>query len=155
VAKNIQSALDLLGADVNEPFEPDSAGLRRYINALRELQASHAALDQSIQWWLPLGAPEGDIRYALAEAETLLKMSRRPSGQPANKWVRSAVNWAGFVLQVEGLELTTERKSKWHLLSQIFANTTRDLRHHLTAFLAESRIIELPSLAENPKKIAL
>jgi hypothetical protein len=36
-----------------------------------------------------------------------------------------------------GLELTTERNGKWHLLSQIFADANRDLRHHLTASLAQ------------------
>jgi hypothetical protein len=55
------------------------------------------------------------------------------------------------VLQIAGLELTTERKGKWHLLSQIFADTSRDLRHHLTASLrrkSEPLPPEPPTLQE-------
>jgi len=52
-AKNIQSALDSLASENDDlPFERDSAGLTRYIAALRKLRASHAALDPSIQQWL-------------------------------------------------------------------------------------------------------
>jgi hypothetical protein len=138
-AKNIGSALDAAargGDDLD--FERDSSGLTRYIAALRELLASRVALDPSIHRFLLLEASviEGDIR----EAEIMLEMCRRPSGHPANKRARSAVGWARFVLESEGLELTTERNGKWHRLSQIFADTGSDLRHHLTA-----------SLAENPK----
>jgi hypothetical protein len=116
VAKKIQSVLDdCSGKDHDElDFERNSAGLTRYINALREFEVS-------------------DIEAELREAEIMLEICRRPSGQPTNKRARSAVIWAHVVLEGEGLEVTTERKGKWHLLSQIFADTSRDPRHHLTA----------------------
>jgi hypothetical protein len=143
VAKKIQSVLDdCSGKDHDElDFERNSAGLTRYINALRELKASHAALDPSIHRFLTLGVKYpsrwlgevSDIEAELREAEIMLEICRRPSGQPTNKRARSAVIWAHVVLEGEGLEVTTERKGKWHLLSQIFADTSRDLRHHLTA----------------------
>jgi hypothetical protein len=68
----------------------------------------------------------------------MLKMSRRSLGKPVDIRARNAVGWARFVLGVCNLELTTERKGKWHLLSQIFAETSRDLRHHLAASLAKN-----------------
>jgi hypothetical protein len=141
VAKNIQSALDSVDRDSKPEFEWDSVGMARYIAALRELLASRAALHPTTDGFL---WDASVIRMEIREAEIMLEMRRRPGGHPPNKWVRKAVGWASFVLEIEGLELTTERKGKWHLLSQIFADTNRDLRHHLTA-----------SLAENPKKIAL
>jgi hypothetical protein len=145
VAKNIQSALDMLGRNGDDlEFERDSAGLTRYINALRELKASRAALDPSIHRFLTLGEETVTLPFSgevsvieaeIREAEIMLEMCRRPGGHPANKWARKAVAMAGFVLEITGLERTTERKGKWHLLSQIFANTNRDLRHHLAAML--------------------
>jgi hypothetical protein len=148
-SKNIQSALDLLGRAGDElDFERDSAGLTRYIAALRELKASRAALDPSTHRFLTLGeetvtfpfsSEVSVIEAEVREAEIMLKMCRRPSGHPTNKWVRKAVGWAEIVLMTRGLEPTTERKGKWHLLSQIFADTKRDLRHHLTASLANPK----------------
>jgi hypothetical protein len=124
VAKKIQSVLDdCSGKDHDElDFERNSAGLTRYINALRELKASHAALDPSIHRFLTLGVKYpsrwlgevSDIEAELREAEIMLEICRRPSGQPTNKRARSAVIWAHVVLEGEGLEVTTERKGKWH-----------------------------------------
>jgi hypothetical protein len=173
-SKNIQSALDLLGRAGDElEFERDSAGLTRYIAALRELKASRAALDPSTLRFLTLGEETVTLPFSgevtvieaeIREAEVMVQMCRRPGGHPANKWVRKAVGWASFVLEVEGLELTLGRKSNWHLLSQIFAETDRDLRHHLTGWLTRKPepLPEPPTLqevlaavkmsrAENPK----
>ena len=47
------------------------------------------------------------------------------------------VELARRVLEMFDLKLTTLRKDKWHLLSQVFADTECDLRHHLDASLAE------------------
>jgi hypothetical protein len=136
LAKFVQTALALLADDVDElDFERDSAGLTRYINALRELRASHTALDPSIHGFLQ---GVSDIGLEIREAEIMREMCCRSRGHPANKQTRKAVHWARFVLEMGGIELTTERKGKWHLLSQIFAHTSRDLRHHLTASLAEN-----------------
>ena len=87
-AKNIQSVLDLAPWDRDElDFERDSPGLTRYINALRELQASHAALDPSVQWFLP---PLEGASDSIREAQAMLEMCHRSSGHPANKRARRA-----------------------------------------------------------------
>jgi hypothetical protein len=126
--------------------------LKRYVTALRKVKVCYAALNPSIQRFLALelSAIEHDIAEATAMSEhtdlvqrvggAIVRL-RRPSGQPANKSARRAVQLARFLLEQRGCELRTERESKWHLLSQMFAETSRDLRHHLTA-----------SLAENPKR---
>jgi hypothetical protein len=138
--KTIHEALDFLefldGGDVGPPFERDIAGLTRYIAALHKLKASRAALDPSTHRFLTLGEVSV-IEAEISEAGEMLKMSRRPGGQPANLRTRRAVRCAVMALERHGLELTTERKGKWHLLSQIFADTKRDLRHHLSAVLAK------------------
>ena len=100
-SQNIQSALAMLGQAGDElEFERDSAGLRRYINALRELQASRIALDPSIHRFLTLGEEtvtfpfSGEvsvIEAEIREAEIMLEMCRRPGGHPANKWAEKAV----------------------------------------------------------------
>jgi hypothetical protein len=96
------------------------------------------------------------------------KIVRRPPPRkrPPNKSARLAVDLARNLLDQRGCELTTERKGKWHLLSQVFAESSRDLRHHLTASLrrkSEPLPPEPPTLqevlaavemsrAENPKR---
>ena len=47
------------------------------------------------------------------------------------------------MLDLCDLELRTEHKAKWHLLSQLFADSKRDLRHHLSASLVERPTIPL------------
>src|SRR5262249_34985571 len=111
-SKNIQSALDMLdmlGRDGDElEFERDSAGLKRYINALRELLGSRIALDPSIHRFLTLGEEtvtfpfSGEvsvIEAEIREAEIMLEMCRRPSGHPTNKRTRHAVFEAYMVLK--------------------------------------------------------
>jgi hypothetical protein len=126
--------------------------LKLYVTALRKVKVCYAALNPSIQRFLALelSAIEHDIAEATAMSEHTdlvqrvggaMVRRRRPSGHLANKSARRAVQVARFLLEQRGCELTTERKSKWLLLSQMFAETSRDLRHHLTA-----------SLAENPKR---
>jgi hypothetical protein len=96
IAKNIQSVLDMLGGDGDDlDFERDSAGLTRYINALRELKASRAALDPSTHRFLTLGE-ETVIEAEIREAEVMLEMCRRPGGQPANKWVAKGSRLGGL-----------------------------------------------------------
>ena len=178
--KQIEQNLDLwLTAD--EPDELDvglrstqgKAALKRYVTALRKVKVCYAALNPSIQRFLAIeeAAIEHDIAEATAMSVHTDRVKRvggkivtlpRPSGQPANKTAQRAVGLAHFLLEQRGCELTTERKGKWHLLSQIFADTSRDLRHHLTAELAalqraraEADDEDAASLAENPKKIAL
>lgn len=111
--------------------------LKRYVAALRKVKVCYAALNPSIRRFLAveLSAIEHDIAEATAMSNTGLVRQR---GQPGNKRARSAVELARFLLEQRGCELTAERQSKWHLLSQIIAETRRDLRHHLTASLAEN-----------------
>jgi hypothetical protein len=154
VAKNIQATLD---QDIEPEFEWDSAGMTRYFAALRELLASRAALHPTTDGFL---WDASVIKMEIREAEIMLEMRRRPSGQPPNERARRAVNLAGRLLMAEGHKLTTERKGKWHLLSQIVADTDRDLRHHLTASLRRKSAPLPPevlaavemSRAENPKR---
>jgi len=134
VAKRIQTALDSVeGWTDKRDHKRESAGLTRYVDALRELRASHAALDPSMHSELPPLAEASVIKRNILRAELMLISCSRPGGQPANTRAQSAVVLAGALLMAEGIKLTTERKAQWHLLSQIFADTSRDLRHHLTA----------------------
>ena len=130
------------------------AALKRYVTALRKVKVCYAALNPSIQRFLAIEAEAivHDIAEATAMSVPTDKVQRvggkivylpRPSGQPANKKARRAVGLAHLLLVQRGCEFTTNRKGKWHLLSQVFAETNRDLRHHLTA------------AAENPKEIVL
>jgi hypothetical protein len=116
------------------------AALARYIRALRAMRASYAALNPSIQRFLALvpAAIEHDIVEAGA---MLVHKPSSPRKRPVNKRAQTAVGLARFLLEQRGCELTTARKGKWHTLAQTLADTSRDLRHHLTA-----------SLAENPKR---
>jgi len=124
------------------------AALKRYVTALRKLKVCYAALNPSIQRFLAIEAAaiEHDIleANAMSECSDLVRVNGvvvrrpRPSGHPANKSARAAVGYVRLLLELRKCELTTERKGKWHLLSQIFAKTNRDLRHHLTAELAEN-----------------
>lgn len=109
------------------------AALERYRNALHETQASYAALDPSVRGCLAMETSAVDLD--LLNLEILLKAFRpRPAKRPVDERTRAATGIAGKLLEMRGFELTTERKGKWHLLSQTFADTSRDLRHHLTAF---------------------
>lgn len=147
----IHTALVVFPADDDlkrddELFEiKDRAGFKRYVAALRKLQAAHAALDPSIQPQLPLSA--SDIASSLAEAKDRLKFAERwrprARGRKRDKRAREAVGLARLVLGLCGLELTTERGGKWHRLSQLFADSKRDLRHHLKASLVERPTIPL------------
>jgi hypothetical protein len=136
LANLVRDALTSVEDEAGElEWERDAAGLKRYISALRELKASHTALDLSIQWFLkPL---PNDIELEIREASIMLEMSHRSRGRPASERVRRAVMWAGIIIQTCGLELTLERKGKWHLLSQVLADTDGDLRHHLKARLPD------------------
>jgi hypothetical protein len=111
--------------------------LKRYARALRELRASRAALNPSMQEILALKVSA--IEHDIAHAEGMLSMAARSpkTGRPYNYSARLAVSSARALLETGGIELTTERKGKWHLMSQIFAGTKQDLRHHLIASLAE------------------
>jgi hypothetical protein len=112
------------------------SALARYIRALREVQASYAALNPSIQQFLAL--KRSIIKHDLDEAGEMMKSGGpRPHKRPANKRARFAVRLARCLLEQRGCKLTTRRVGKWHTLSQILADTRRDLRHHLSASLAE------------------
>jgi hypothetical protein len=124
------------------------AALKRYVRDLRKLRVGHRALNPSIQGFLAIEAAA--IEHDILEADAMSVhtdlhvrvngvMVRRPPPRkrPPNKNAQRAVSLARFLLEQSGCELTTERKGKWHLLSQAFADTSRDLRHHLTASLAE------------------
>jgi hypothetical protein len=164
VAKNIRTTIDSLDRHSEPEFGWDGAGLKRYISALRELKASRAALHPDALGFLTLGEEtvtfpfSGEvsvIEAEIREAEIMLEMCRRPAGHPVNKRVRSAVHWAGALLMNEGHKLTTEREGKWHMVSQIFADTGSDLRHHLDVLLPRLQGAQAEadaSLAENPNK---
>jgi hypothetical protein len=114
------------------------AALARYIRALREVRASCAALKPSIQQFLAV--KEAIINHDLITAGAMMKSGGpRPRKRPANKRARWAVRLARNLLKQRGCELTTRRAGKWHTLSQILADTRHDLRHHLSALLAEKR----------------
>ena len=111
------------------------SALARYIRALREVQASYAALNPSIQQFLAL--KRFIIKHDIDEAGAMMKSGGpRPRKRPTNKRARFAVGLARGLLKQRGCELTTGRLEKWHTLSQILADTRSDLRHHLSA-LAE------------------
>ena len=157
LVENMLDICEFLTSDERDELEvglhstQGKTDLKRYVTALRKVKVCYAALNPSIQRFLALelSAIEHDIAEATAMSEhtDLVRVGgaivrlRRPSGHPANKSARRAVQLARFLLEQRGCELRTERESKWHLLSQMFAETSRDLRHHLTA-----------SLAENPKR---
>lgn len=69
-------------------------------------------------------------------------LGRRSRGRPADKTTRQWVELARLLLEMCECELTTVRKGKWHLLAQLFADTGRDIRHHLDASLADSPLAE-------------
>jgi hypothetical protein len=58
-------------------------------------------------------------------------------GRPPNRRARGDVELARGVLEMCHEPLTTSRDGKWHRLSQLFADTKRDIRHHLDASLAD------------------
>jgi hypothetical protein len=157
--KLVQTALEILefiASDQGDDLalgvntSKDKAALARYVTALRKVQVCHAALNPEVQSLLALKAStiEADI-VDVAEFLTLLSRLRpRPSKRPPNKGAPRAVSAARFVLEQRRCELTTERRGKWHLLSQVFANTSRDLRHHLTAALTRKPRPEPPTLQE-------
>ena len=135
------------------------AALKRYVTALRKVKVCHVALNPSIQRFLAIEAEaiEHDIAEATAMSVHTDKVQRvggkivrlpRPSGQPANKNAQQAVDMARLLLEQRGCELTTERKGKWHLLSQIFAETSRDLRHHIAGSLTGPA--RRPDMSPNP-----
>jgi hypothetical protein len=154
LVENMVGLFEVLTAEKNElevglHSTQGKTDLKRYVTALRKVKVCFAALNPSIQAFLAmdLSAIEHDIAEATAMSEATDLVQRRggapvkprhPSGHPVNRSARVAVLLARSLLEQRGCELTTERKSKWHLLSQIFAGTSRDLRHHLTASLAEN-----------------
>jgi hypothetical protein len=113
------------------------ASLERYLKALRRAHACRVALDPSI----PAEFFRVDVvSDELDFLETILKKPkrpRRPSGRPVDEVTRNAVAAARLLLEMHRLEPTTDRKGKWHRLAQIFADTERDLRHHLDNLLEE------------------
>ncbi len=141
----IQSALtflEFLFRDESDELEEGlssrqgKTALERYIRALREVQASYAALNLSIRRFLLLEASA--VKFDIVEAEAMVgHCGPRARKRPVNKRARVAVELARNLLAQRGCELTTKRKARWHRLAQILADTDRDLRHHLTASLAE------------------
>jgi hypothetical protein len=141
----IQSALTFLEFWVKDESDELEEGLRsgqgkkaleRYVRALREVQASYAALSPSIRRFLLLeaSAVESDI----VETEAMVgHCGPRARNRPENKRARGAAKVARVLLAQRGCELTTKRNGLWHRLTQILADTDRDLRHHLDASLAE------------------
>jgi hypothetical protein len=67
---------------------------------------------------------------------------RRSRGRPANIKARRQVELARVLLEMCECQLTTERNGRWHLLSQVFADTSRDIRHHLEASRRDSPLAE-------------
>ena len=93
--------------------------LKLYVTALRKVKVCYAALNPSIQQFLALelSAIEHDIAEATAMSEHTdlvqrvggaMVRRRRPSGHPANKSARRAVQVARFLLEQRGCELTTD-----------------------------------------------
>jgi hypothetical protein len=103
--------------------------LESYLKALRRVQACHAALDPAIQLFSPLKVL-ADIHWAATHLNNS-KRAPRPGGRPVDQAARAAVAKARFLLEALGLPLTTGRKGMWHQVSQDFADTNHDLRHHL------------------------
>ncbi len=108
--------------------------LTRYVDALREVRASYAALNPSIQRFLP--QQMFSIEHNLIEAEAMQTHYSRPRRRPLNKTARAAVSSAGILLIQCGLqaELDNTRKGKWHELAKVLADTRSDLRHYMDQF---------------------
>jgi hypothetical protein len=107
------------------------AKLTRYADALREVQASYNALNPSMQRFFLLETDR--IKHDIIEAKAMSEhFPRRPSNRPANITAKAATKAASILLTQRGWELTTERSGHWHTLTQILANTSKDLRHHMT-----------------------
>ncbi len=79
-----------------------------------------------------------NLYKALALRETYPGGTGLPKrrGRPPDRKTRGDVELARYVLEMCHEPLTTLRDGKWHRLSQLFADTKRDLRHHLDASLA-------------------
>jgi hypothetical protein len=141
----IQSALtflEFLLRDESDELEEGlrsrqgKAALERYVRALREVQASYAALNPSIRRFLLLEASA--VKSDIVEAEAMVgHCGPRARNRPNNKRARAAVELARVLLAQRGCELTNKRNGLWHRLAQILADTDRDLRHHLDTSLAE------------------
>ena len=122
--KRLQSAFEMqrfLSSDERDELEigigsrQGKAALARYIRALREMRASYTALNASIQRFLALEA--SDIEHDIVEAGAMLNhKGPRPRKRPANRNARTATELARSLLSRP--ELTTERKGKWHTLTQ-------------------------------------
>jgi hypothetical protein len=83
--------------EVGLQFRQGKAALARYIRALREVRASHAALNPSIQEFLALKVSA--ILHDLVEADAMLKSyPALPRKRPPNKIARRAVFWARCLL---------------------------------------------------------
>jgi hypothetical protein len=107
--------------------------LARYVTALRKVRVCQAELSSAMQRSLAVKASA--IEEDVAVVTEILTEVSRPGKRPPNKRALYAAKLAWLVLLLRRCELTTEREGKWHLLSQVFAETNRDIRHHLTASL--------------------
>lgn len=104
--------------------------LSAYIKALRKVLDRRDALHAEIRWLvLDRSAVEAEIAAAEALAKMIPPRKRR---RPRDQRTKHAVFSAAVLLMQAGLELTKERKGKWHLASQVIAEKTdSDLRKHL------------------------
>ena len=137
--KHIEEALNLQQFLQNNEDELEWAGskqgkkaLTRYVEALREVRASYAALNPSIQEFLP--QQMFSIEDNIIGAEDMQTRYSRPRKRPVNKLARSAVGYAGVMLVLCGLQLDNTRNGKWHELAKVLADTRSDLRHYMDQF---------------------
>jgi hypothetical protein len=150
--------------DTKKPVRPTTSGALKVPKVERMgsprvlLSGSAASEHQLREALLILNPPSAEreswrekIHQALASLEMRREMhwsdraefdEHRSRGRPPNTRARDAVELTRSMLEMRGLELTTLLKGKWHCLSQIFADSSSDLRHHLHDSLRDSPLAE-------------
>jgi hypothetical protein len=127
------------------------AALERLASALREMRASYVvpalaplrdrkALEiefvaREIEFVAPLSGEltkTTEIEIALLNVEMLLKQfGDRPRHAPVKRRERAAAEIARRLLKLRGVKLTVSVSSEWHLLTQVLADTRRNLVRYL------------------------
>jgi hypothetical protein len=108
------------------------AELERVAALLRKMQVSLRRFPRLEVLLVAASDVERDLRYIDVLLKTFVS---RPPHPPVHKRERAAAEIARRFLKLRGVELKVGLASKWHLLTQVFADVDvdRDLRRHLTA----------------------
>jgi hypothetical protein len=107
--------------------------LEQYLDAMRRVHIARTALDPAIDHnFLPMVIIDLEIETAEGFLREFLKQPSPPRNRPVNRTGRAAVMTAKLLLGKRRFELTKERKGRWHMLAQVLANTSSDLRHYMS-----------------------